>query len=266
MLQVLNKTQDLMGGVVLPLEQRGVGIGGLEETSLLSEARQMDAVMRFTTTTGVVAASERERFERTLFRATRGNCYFQFMEIDQPLVDGKTGLMVAKVAFVILYKSSTIGVKISKICDAFGAFTYELPELSDKQAIDQLRARNASEIRDSSLVLAKNNEQRERMCTFLAQNVEEWKWAVVREKSIYHSLNLFKADVTGMLRAEGWVVEAKLNEVRGALNKSHENMGHGMLLEPMPPNSWPTPPTHYETNKFTAPYQVPPPSFMFCQY
>jgi V-type H+-transporting ATPase subunit a len=177
------------------------------------------------------------------------------LDIDQPLVDGKTGNLISKVAFVILYKSATIGAKVSKICDAFGAYTYDLPELSDKQAIDQLRARSASEIRDSSLVLSKNNEQRERMCTYLAQNVAEWKWAVVREKSIYHTLNLFKADVTGMLRAEGWIVDARLNDVRGALNKSHENMGHGMLLEPMPRNSWPTPPTHFETNKFTAPYQ-----------
>jgi hypothetical protein len=49
----------------------------VEEMSLLGEGRQMDIAMRFTTTTGVVAASDRERFERTLFRATRGNCFYE---------------------------------------------------------------------------------------------------------------------------------------------------------------------------------------------
>ncbi len=43
--------------------------------------------MRFSHTAGVVAAVERSRFERMLYRATRGNCFYQFMDIDQPLTD-----------------------------------------------------------------------------------------------------------------------------------------------------------------------------------
>jgi len=257
--QVLNKTQDLMMGVVPPLHHASEGYLGAATFSELSEGppgeRAMDLAIRFSSTAGVVPVADRPRFERTLFRATRGNCFFEFMDIDQPLTDPKTRESVHKVAFVVFYKSATIEAKIQRICDAFGARTYSLPDLGDKQAIDSLRARNGAEIKDSAVVLAKNVEQRQRMCLFLAQNVAEWSWTVVRERAIYASLNTFKADVSGMLRAEGWVVESRLNDVRGALNKSHENIGHGMVLEPMPPGSWPTPPTHFDLNKFTTPFQ-----------
>ena len=126
-----------------------------------------------------------------------------------PLLDPRTQLMVHKAVFVVFYKSRTIGLKIRKICDAFGARTYPVPDLGHPGAVEELRANNALEIHESSLVLAKNVEQREALARFLARNVSEWTWTVVRERGIYHSLNMFKADVAGMLRAEGWVVEAK---------------------------------------------------------
>jgi V-type H+-transporting ATPase subunit a len=41
--------------------------------------------IRFRYITGVVPAMERVAFERMVFRATRGNCYMRFAEIDEPL-------------------------------------------------------------------------------------------------------------------------------------------------------------------------------------
>jgi V-type H+-transporting ATPase subunit a len=261
--QVLNRTQDLMSSVLLgPLNSgrpssasRGEDEFRDESSDSLLGDRLMDASIRFSSIAGVVAASERVKFERTLFRATRGNCFFEFMDMDTPLTDPSSGELVMKVAFVVFFKSATIETKIRRICDAFNARTYALPDLNDSTAIDALRARNGAEIKDSAVVLEKNVEQRQRMCVFLAQNVAEWRWTVSRERGIYATLNAFKADVAGMLRAEGWCVENRMHDVRSALNKSHENMGHGMVLEPMPRHTWPTPPTHFETNKFTAPFQ-----------
>ena len=99
-------------------------------------------------------------------------------------------------------------------------------------------------------------QNRLEMCTVLADHVTEWTWTVLREKTIYHTLNLFKADVSGMLRAEGWIVEPYLGKVQAALTKAHKNMDDGAtaLLEPVP-KPWPTAPTHFETNKFTYPFQ-----------
>jgi V-type H+-transporting ATPase subunit a len=67
---------------------------------------------------------------------------------------------------------------------------------------------------------------------------------------------MFKADVSGMLRGEGWVVAENLNEVKDAVEKAHANMDMAMpSLVDYVPQPWPTPPTFFATNKFTYAYQ-----------
>ena len=83
--------------------------------------------MRFSSITGVVATEEKNRFERMIFRATRGNCYVRFAPIKQPITDPETGQLLEKSVFIIFYKSESIEVKLKKICDAFAAHRYSLP-------------------------------------------------------------------------------------------------------------------------------------------
>uniref|UniRef100_A0A7S2RLT6 V-type proton ATPase subunit a n=1 Tax=Rhizochromulina marina TaxID=1034831 RepID=A0A7S2RLT6_9STRA len=232
----------------------GSGSAAAEARALLGDQRLAD--MRFSTISGVLPEAEKARFERTIFRSTRGNCLAHFMDMESGVVDPVLGSLQPKVAFLIMYKGATIEAKLRRICDAFGARTYQLPDLDDKDSVRQLVQENAQEMKESRLVCQKNYEQRFQLCSILAQNVLEWSWRVRREKAIYHTLNMFKADINGMLRAEGWVVESFLDRVRGALNRAHSNMDHGMpsLLESLP-RPWPTPPTHFETNKFTYPFQ-----------
>jgi V-type H+-transporting ATPase subunit a len=67
---------------------------------------------------------------------------------------------------------------------------------------------------------------------------------------------MFKSDVSGMLRGEGWVIAESVDEVRATVNKSHANMDMAMpSLVDHVPKPWPTPPTHFTTNKFTYGYQ-----------
>jgi V-type H+-transporting ATPase subunit a len=77
----------------------------------------------------VLAEVDRPRFERALFRATRGNCYVRFAPIDSPITDPTSGLLVDKSVFLIFYKSSSIGGKITRICDAFGGRRYQVPDV-----------------------------------------------------------------------------------------------------------------------------------------
>lgn len=55
---------------------------------------------------------------------------------------------------------------------------------------------------------------------------------------------------------EGWILATQRDEAREAVTKAHANMDLSMpsLLEVMP-LPWPTPPTHFTTNKFTYAYQ-----------
>ena len=215
-----------------------------------------DLDMRFSSITGVVSSDERQRFERMMFRATRGNCYTRFAPIEQPITDPETGNLVEKSVFIIFYKSQSIELKLKKICDAFGAHRYTLPDMEDTNAVNNMLTENAQELVDSRTVLLKNQDTRYRICQMLTQYVERWTWIVLKEKAVYHSLNMFKADVSGMLRGEGWVVSENIGDVREAVNKAHANMDMSMpSLVHHVPQPWPTPPTHFMTNKFTYAYQ-----------
>jgi len=228
-------------------------------TDLLSAdsmGNRPDLDMRFSSITGVVSSEERQRFERMIFRATRGNCYTRFAPIEQPITDPQTGNLVEKSVFIVFYKSQFIEIKLKKICDAFGAHRYDLPDMDDASAVNSMLTENAQELVDSRTVLLKNQDMRYRICQALAQHVERWTWIVLKEKAVYHSLNMFKSDVSGMLRGEGWVVSENFPEVREAVNKAHANMDMAMpSLVGHVPQPWPTPPTHFVTNKFTYGFQ-----------
>ena len=79
---------------------------------------------------------------------------------------------------------------------------------------------------------------------------------VLQEKAIYHVLNLFRADVSGMLRAEGWIVATAEAEARASVTRIHAAMdlAGASILAPMP-LPWPLPPTCFETNEFTYAFQ-----------
>lgn len=218
------------------------------------EARDMD--MRFSSITGVVSTEEKVRFERMIFRATRGNCYVRFAPIKQPITDPETGSLIEKCVFIIFFKSLSIETKLKKICDAFFAHRYSLPDMDDAPAVDRMLTENAQELVDSRTVLLKNQDTRFRLCQMLAQHTERWTWIVLREKAVYHTLNMFKADVSGMLRGEGWVISEHFEDVRMSVNRAHSDMDHSMPnYVDQVPKPWPTPPTHFTTNKFTYGYQ-----------
>jgi len=237
---------------------RGYSAGADRSSNLLDgeeeTARDMD--MRFSSITGVVSVEEKSRFERMIFRATRGNCYVRFASIKQPITDPENGQLVEKCVFIVFFKSLSIETKLKKICDAFGAHRYSLPDMDDAPAVDRMLTENAQELVDSRTVLLKNQDTRFRLCQMLAQHTERWTWYVLKEKAVYHSLNMFKADVSGMLRGEGWVIAEKMNNVIDCINKAHSNMDMAMpSLVDKVPKPWPTPPTHFTTNKFTYGYQ-----------
>ena len=228
--------------------------GGEANTSLLTSPGGVERDMRFSSITGVVNTEEKARFERMIFRATRGNVYIRFEAIDEAITDPVTGQLVDKVVFVVFYKSLWIEAKLKRICDAFSAHRYSMPDLDDGPAVDRMLTENAQELADSRTVLLKNQDARFRLCQLLSKNVQKWTWIVLREKTVYHTLNMFKADVSGMLRGEGWVISTSVDPVRDSVVKAHSNMDVSMpSLVQMVPKPWPTPPTHFGLNTYGIP-------------
>lgn len=217
---------------------------------------QSDRELTFSNIAGVIPTADRVRFERMLFRSTRGNCYIRFADIEEPLINTATGSEVSKAVFLILYKSTAIEAKIKRICDAFSAHRFDLPNLDRPRDVENQQQANHRELEDAKRVLDKNTESRVRLCVELAQNVEEWLWTVRREKATYHTLNLFKSDAGNFLRGTGWILKDSMVKARAALDHAQSTLSlpTTSVIEKVV-DFWPTPPTHFRTNKFTDAYQ-----------
>eukprot|EP00537_Pseudo-nitzschia_pungens_P003976 CAMPEP_0172369544 /NCGR_PEP_ID=MMETSP1060-20121228/33243_1 /TAXON_ID=37318 /ORGANISM="Pseudo-nitzschia pungens, Strain cf. cingulata" /LENGTH=863 /DNA_ID=CAMNT_0013094491 /DNA_START=302 /DNA_END=2893 /DNA_ORIENTATION=+ len=213
-------------------------------------------IMKFQCVAGVVATEERTRMERMIFRATRGNSLVRFADISHPIMDPQTGKEMDKSVFLVFYKSKAIESKLRKICDAFQAHRYNLPDMDDLDTVDQLMEQNQRELLDSRTVLLTNRDSRYKLCQKLAARCETWTWIVLKEKATYHTLNMLKADVSGMLRGEGWVVADELDNLSEAVKRAHSKLDLELpsLIHTVD-GAWPTPPTHFRTNKFTYAYQ-----------
>jgi V-type H+-transporting ATPase subunit a len=228
----------------------------LSAASIPAAEYQTDRELAFSNIAGVLASTDKVRFERMLFRATRGNCYVRFADIDGKVTDA-AGNAIPKVVFIIFYKSTAIEGKIKKICDGFSAHRYDLQALDKPRDLEAQQQANYREMQDAKLVLDKNTETRLRLCVEIAKNVEEWLWVVRREKSTYATLNQFKNDVAGnLLRGRGWILTDTISKARAALNRAHAslNLPPSAILERVH-GSWPSPPTHFRTNKYTDSFQ-----------
>lgn len=82
---------------------------------------------------GIISKSKVLRFERILFRATRGNMLFNQSTADDPIMDPLSTEMVEKTVFVVFFSGEQAKTKILKICEAFGANCYPVPEDITKQ-------------------------------------------------------------------------------------------------------------------------------------
>uniref|UniRef100_A0A7S1XVR6 V-type proton ATPase subunit a n=1 Tax=Phaeomonas parva TaxID=124430 RepID=A0A7S1XVR6_9STRA len=211
--------------------------------------------MRISFVAGILPQADKGRFERMLFRATRGNCYLRCLDVDTPMTDPRTGVSAHKVVFIVFYKSENVGEKIQRICDAFAANTYPVPDMDRTDDITAQLEDNFAELNDARVVLKHNHNTRYQLCLRLAQHLEEWTWIILKEKSTYHTLNMFKDDVRGCLRGEGWVVASQHDEAVAVANQAGASYGNASVALEEVHFVAATPPTHFKTNKFTYAYQ-----------
>jgi len=106
-------------------------------------------IMKFQLIAGVVSTEEKMRFERMIFRSTRGNSLVRFAPIDQPIIDPETTKETDKCVFLVFFKSASIELKLKKICDAFQAHRYTIPDIDDIATISKLMEDNQRELIDS---------------------------------------------------------------------------------------------------------------------
>ena len=127
-----------------PKVRTGLAGGGFQ--------RSVETDMKFSSTVGVVNVEEKARFERMLFRSTRGNCLARFAEVERPIADAASGKPERKMVFIVFFKSDVIGTIINKICGAFGARQYPVPDhtaLGDSARLNAIVRETTAELADA---------------------------------------------------------------------------------------------------------------------
>lgn len=224
----------------------GAGVG--------DRVRSPSALLSFFT--GTIDREKIATLERVLFRATHGNCLVRFADIREKLVDPETKVEMEKSVFMVFFSGVAVKTKVSKICDAFRANRYAVPEDHNSQmaALTHCRTR----IADLEAIMSNTDSQKSEILRDVSQQVLSWREKVKRDMGIFNTLNLLNYDTSHKLFiADVWCPESAQDDVRNALEigRRRSNAQVPSILEERPKTSEDTPPTYYKTNKFTEVFQ-----------
>ncbi|KAG4380945.1 hypothetical protein AAZX31_15G043000 [Glycine max] len=203
---------------------------------------------------GIICKSKVLRFERMLFRATRGNMLFNQAPADELIMDPVSAEMIEKTVFVVFFSGEQARTKILKICEAFGANCYPVPEDISKQR--EITREVSSRLTDLEATLEAGIRHRNKALASVADHLAKWINMVRREKAVYDTLNMLNFDVTKKcLVGEGWCPLFAKTQMQEVLQRAtfDSNSQVGIIFHPM--DAVESPPTYFRTNTFTNPYQ-----------
>ncbi|KAK9079433.1 hypothetical protein SSX86_001104 [Deinandra increscens subsp. villosa] len=227
-----------------------------ESASLLEQATQsgpsISSGLRFVS--GIIPKSKVLLFERMLFRATRGNLLFNQVPADDHIMDPVSSEMVEKTVFVVFFSGEQAKTKILKICEAFGANCYPVPEDLTKQT--QITQEVLSRLSELETTLDVGIRHRNSALHSIGVHLTTWMTMVKREKAVFDTLNMLNFDVTKKcLVGEGWCPIFAKPQIQEALQRAtfDSNSQVGIIFHVM--DAVESPPTYFRTNTFTNAYQ-----------
>ncbi|CAA6656874.1 unnamed protein product [Spirodela intermedia] len=227
-----------------------------DRASLLEQEMQPEpsskAGLRFIS--GIICKSKSLKFERMLFRATRGNMFFHQAPAEEHVMDPVTGEMVEKTVFVVYFSGEQAKSKIVKICAAFGANCYPVPEDISKQR--QMTSEVLTRLSELEATLDAGIRHRNKGLSSIGSHLSKWTLLVRKEKAVYDTLNMLNFDVTKKcLVGEGWCPIFAKPQIQEALQHAtiDSNSQVGIIFHVM--NAVESPPTYFKTNRFTHAFQ-----------
>ncbi|XP_055829730.1 V-type proton ATPase subunit a1-like [Solanum dulcamara] len=203
---------------------------------------------------GIICKSKVLQFERMLFRATRGNMLFNQAVADDEILDPSSNEMVEKIVFVVFFSGEQARTKILKICEAFSANCYPVPEDTTKRR--QITQEVLSRLSELETTLDAGLRHRDKALTSIGYHLTKWINMVKTQKAVYDTLNMLNFDVTKKcLVGEGWCpifAKAKIQEAlqRATFDSSSQV---GIIFHVM--DAMESPPTYFRTNRFTNAFQ-----------
>ncbi|KAM1803654.1 hypothetical protein ACFX16_029802 [Malus domestica] len=203
---------------------------------------------------GIICKSKALKFERMLFRATRGNMLFNHAPADELMMDPLSTEMVEKTVFVVFFSGMQAKTKILKICEAFGANCYPVPEDTTRQR--QITREVSSRLAELETTLDAGIRHRNKALASVGFHLAKWMNMVRREKAVYDTLNMLNFDVTKKcLVGEGWCPIFAKPKIQEALQRAtfDSNSQVGVIFHVM--DAIDSPPTYFRTNRFTSAFQ-----------
>jgi V-type H+-transporting ATPase subunit a len=181
--------------------------------------------------------------------------YLKLAEMEEAIPNPGSNEYEDKNAFMILTQGSHLESRIKKMCEAFGASFFPCPESQQelKKVIQELKNKE----NDLNMVLAENAKGSEREYLDIAENYDAWRVRILKEKSIFHTLNLFRYNLNAKtFIAEGWCPDEGLEQVGAATQRATRSSGSAFpVVFKSIPVTKETPPTYFKTNKFTQAHQ-----------
>lgn len=215
--------------------------------------------------TGVIIREKFPSFERVLWRVLRGNLFMKHAEIEELIKDPSSGDFVDKNVFIIFYQGDRSQTKIKKICESFAANLYPIPETSRERK--DLLAQVNNRIDDLQKVLEKTKKHRVQVLSDIGRHTKRWRERVIKEKSIYHTMNMFNYDIgRKLLIAEGWCPKNATEKVVNSMRQATETSGALVPSVLSVVQTHEEPPTYFKTNKFTKVYQGIVDAYGIAQY
>lgn len=215
--------------------------------------------------TGVILREKFITFEKVLWRALRGNLFMKHAEIEEPIKDPSNSEFVEKNVFIIFYQGERSQVKIKKMCESFNANLYPIPETARERK--ELLAQVNGRVEDLQKVLDKTKTHRSTVVATLSRHVKAWKERVIKEKAIYHTMNMFNYDIgRKLLIAEGWCPKNSTERIVNAMRQATESSGALVPSVLSVIQTHEEPPTHFKTTKLTNSYHAIVEAYGIAQY
>ncbi|XP_069154936.1 V-type proton ATPase subunit a1-like isoform X2 [Solanum lycopersicum] len=203
---------------------------------------------------GIICKSKVLQFERMLFRATRGNMLFNQAVADDEILDPSSNEMVEKIVFVVFFSGEQARTKILKICEAFSANCYPVPEDTTKRR--QITQEVLSRLSELETTLDAGLRHRDKALTSIGYHLTKWINMVKTQKAVYDTLNMLNFDVTKKcLVGEGWCPIFAKTKIQEALQRATFDSSSqvGIIFHVM--DAVESPPTYFRTNRFTNAFQ-----------
>lgn len=237
-------------------EQARLAAEDEEKAPLNSDYDRVDAAERggvpilgFRYVSGIIPSSKKNSFQRQIFLITRGNslCLFREIEDDDD-----------SFSYMIFYLGDRLGNQMRRICKFMMVpiyLTSEEANLAD-DTLGEKRKEAEIEMRQLHTVIASTERNLLTIMRTINVKLKRWKVAIVQEKGIFSELNKLKVSGT-QVHAHGWCCTKNIHRVRESLDMALAGTGssEGLVTVAKPPRGS-IPPTHFDTNKFTAAFQA----------